>query len=176
MDRARLIWMRTRLLIYLSIALSLSACAAETNSGPSASVRVVEAGWSFGFCLGPCRGALRIDGAELTYRVSDRTGDEVFATNGGSLTARGRATLEALAGALPESLLPTYGCPDCADAGAAYVLVERGDETKRSDYEYPNPPPELAALDAFLKATMESLGTCQATGDVTLGPGCQATP
>lgn len=163
--------------ISLCLGIGLVGCENESASGPSSTAQVTGAGWSFGFCLGPCRGDLELAGAELTYRVSDRTEEQVFVTNHGSLTSRGRGALESLANALPESLLDTYGCPDCADAGAAYVVVERATGTAhRSNYEYPNPPAELEALDGFLKAVMEALGSCVPTEDVSLEAGCVPLP
>jgi hypothetical protein len=145
---------------------------ADNALSPSPSAAVVEAGWSFGFCLGPCRGMLQLNGSELTYRVSDRTGSPVLAENRGRLTSVGASRLQSLAAALPDDLLDTYGCPDCADAGAAYVVLSRESATERADYEYPAPPPDLAPLDAFLKGIMEALGECRPSSDVTIAPGC----
>lgn len=171
--------MRSRGFFLLSGCALLLAygCGEKGASAPSPAVRVPEAGYSFGFCLGPCNGVLEIDGEALTHVVANREGDQVLASNEGSLTSGGAARLAALAAELPEELQDTYGCPDCADAGAAYVVVNRPDAAPmRVDYEYPNPPAELAALDAFLKSVMNALGTCQATSDVVLESTCSPVP
>ena len=168
--------MRRCLALTCFIVLAVAACGSETSSSPSTTVRIEQAGWSYGFCLGPCRGELELDDSELTYRVTDRTGDESFAANRGSLTDQGRATLDALTSALPESLLETYGCPDCADGGAGFLVVTRDDENMRTNYELPSPPSVLASIHAFLRGVMDALGGCVATGDVTVEPGCQALP
>lgn len=158
------------------LMLGVAACGSETSSSPSTTVRIDEAGWSFGFCLGPCRGELQLDDTGLTYRVTDRTGGQQFAANRGSLTSQGKATLDSLASALPESLLETYGCPDCADAGAGFLVITRDNEAMRTTYELPSPPSVLASTHAFLRSVMDALGGCMATDDVTLETGCQALP
>jgi hypothetical protein len=153
-----------------TIAFFSLTCAQDTPT--SASPRVVEAGWSFGFCIGPCRGELDIEGEALALRVTDRTGSQVTAVNRGRLTASGAARLAGLGASLPADLLETYGCPDCADGGASWLTVARDSATRRSEYEYGNPPAELASADGLLKSVMEALGDCRATADVTIEAGC----
>lgn len=167
--------MVSRLLWILVVSVVFSACG-ESASAPSSATRLVEAGWSFGFCLGPCSGRLEVSGDGLSYRVTSRTGDEVFADNRGRLASSGAERLAALLSGLSETLQETYGCPDCADAGAAYVVVSREGESRRSDYEYPSPPAELAALDAFLKGLTDALGRCTSSGDVAVEGGCTPLP
>ncbi|MGH9460449.1 MAG: hypothetical protein ACRD1X_04495 [Vicinamibacteria bacterium] len=163
---------------YIVFALALVAvgCAQSSTSGPSSSVRVAEAGWSFGFCMGPCRGQLALAGAQLTYEVSSRTGDQVFASNRGQLTSQGATRLEYLASGLPEELQETYGCPDCADGGASFLAFVRERESLRTEYEYGNPPAALSAIDGFLKEVMDALGECRATADVTPEGSCTPLP
>jgi hypothetical protein len=154
------------------LVLAAASCSDETATRPSPSAHVVEAGWSFGFCVGPCRGALQVQRQELEYRISSRDGSSVLGLNRGRLTASGAARLAALSAALPPGLQESYGCPDCADAGAAYVVLSRDGANRRSSYEYPRPPAELASLDAFLKAVMDALARCAPTPEVTLSGQC----
>lgn len=149
----------------------LTGCGDDAMSAPSSTVRLLETGWSFGLCLGPCNGTLDVDGRALSYLVESRTG-ELFADNRGELTSTGVSRLRSILAALPKELLDTYGCPDCADAGAAYVVVSRDGSSQRSHYEYPSPPRELAALDAFLKDVMDALGSCEATADAAPSGTC----
>jgi hypothetical protein len=159
----------------LAVVAVLSACG-ERSTTPSPATRLIEAGWSFGFCLGPCTGALEVEGDDLSYRVASRTGDEVLARGHGELTSSGVSRLNALLSALPPDLLETYGCPDCADAGAAYVVLRRDAALHRSVYEYPRPPGELAALDAFLREVMDALGSCQSNSQIRIAGGCTPVP
>lgn len=169
--------MNPRWWVALGALVALSGCGeTETVSAPSTPTRLVEAGWSFGFCLGPCNGRLIVENDALAYRVTSRTGDQLFADNRGRLTSSGAARLAGLVAALPETLQDTYGCPDCADAGAAYVVVSREDASERSTYEYPSPPAALASLDAFLKDLWEALGQCVPSGDVALDGACSPLP
>ena len=163
---------------YAVLALTLAAfgCTDSSTSGPSSSVQIAQAGWSFGFCMGPCRGRLDLAGNQLTYEVSSRTGDEVYATNRGQLSSQGARRLESLASNLPGELQGTYGCPDCADGGASFLTVVRDSESLRTEYEYGNPPADLSAIDGFLKGVMDALGECRATADVTLEGSCTPLP
>jgi len=161
---------------YLLGPLAILAISCAQDSPTSSSARIVEAGWSFGFCIGPCRGELQLDGEASALRVTDRTGNEVFAQNRGRLTSRGSARLLGLAASLPEDLLERYGCPDCADGGASWVTVARESGTRRTEYEYGNPPPELAATDEFLSSVIQALRECRQTADLTLEAGCTPVP
>ena len=167
----------------LGIVVAASAFGCRTASTPTpspgpAAVSIVEAGSSFGFCIGPCLSTLVIDESTspgaLSFRVTDRTGSQVFVANQGRLTASGGERLSSLTRNLPDSLQTTYGCPDCADGGLAYFVVVRGGSPRRVEYEFPSPPGELAALDSFLKGVMSALGLCVATPDVTLDGSCTA--
>lgn len=165
-----------KLVMGLLCAVLLSACGEESATAPSGGAQLVEAGWSFGFCLGPCRGVLSLSGDELSYQVTDRTGEQLLAESQGALSSSGSTRLKTLLAALPVELLAQYGCPDCADAGAAWVVVQRGSSGQRSDYEYPNPPSEVAALDAFLRDVMQALGDCRSSPDVIVAGGCVPLP
>lgn len=161
--------------LFLPLALGLLAGCGSGNE-PSATVTLAEAGWSFGFCLGPCNGTLDVEGTNVSYRVTSREGDAVLAQAGGALTASGSERLGQLLAALPGTLDEQYGCPDCADAGAAYVVVERDGVPHTSTYEYPNPPPELSALDAFVRGVTDALGRCQSTAEVAVVGPCVPLP
>lgn len=161
--------------VALTAVAMLSACG-KSATAPSPATRLIEAGWSFGFCQGPCAGTLEVEGDDLSYRVTGRTGTEVLARGHGELTSPGVSRLNALLSALPSDLLETYGCPDCADGGAAYVLLRRDAATLRSAYEYPSPPRELAALDAFLREVMDALGHCRSSSQLHAATGCTPVP
>lgn len=155
----------------------ISGCVQDRATEPTSfSAVVVEAGWSFGFCIGPCRGDLDVEEVALSYRISDRTGQQAIVMNRASLTAQGAARLSTLAAALPPDLLDRYGCPDCADGGASYLVVARESVSERTEYEHGNPPPELAAIDAFLESLMAALRECRATPDLTPEPACTPLP
>jgi hypothetical protein len=150
------------------------ACASNEVTNPTPTNRVTKAGWSFGFCLGACRGDLSIDADRLDYRMRDRAGEETLLANAGSLTDSGRARLAELATALGATpLQDVYGCPDCADGGAAYLELQRPAGLSTTRYEYRQPPPSLQALDDFLAQVIEALQTCAATSAVQLDAGCQ---
>lgn len=157
-------------ILLAALALFGNSCAQDGLT--SSSARIVDAGSSFGFCIGACRSELALDGASVSLRVTDRTGSQILALNGGRLTSGGSARLAGVAASLPADLLERYGCPDCADGGASWLTVVRERGTQRTEYEFGNPPPELAAADALLSSLISALRSCRATSDLTFEPGC----
>ena len=77
--------------------------------------------------------------------------------------------LAALAGV---SLDPIYGCPDCADGGAAYVNVTRAGAESHHEYEYYEPPGVLVDLDEFVSGAMLNLRTCTSTWYMAVAEEC----
>ncbi len=157
---------------FFAAAFAIFSIGCTEDTLTTSSARIVEAGWSFGFCLGPCRGELDIEGEALALRVTDRTGSQVLALNRGRLTSSASARLVGLGASLPADLLETYGCPDCADGGASWLTVARDSSSRRSEYEYGNPPAELTSADELLTSVMEALRDCRETSEVTLEAGC----
>ena len=99
--------------------------------------------------------------------------DEPLYVNRGALTALGRhridAVFEGLGGV---DLVPVYGCPDCADGGAAYVTLTEDGTTSRHEMEFGNPPGELAELHALAMAMIDALETCVPDELVAIGDDC----
>jgi hypothetical protein len=163
--------MKFEVSVFVLLATASLACMEE---GPtSSSAQLLDAGWSFGFCIGPCISELAISGDVLTLRVSDRQRN-VIAENRGRLTPQGSARLSAIAASLPADLAEQYGCPDCADGGASWVTVVRDGNSRRTQYEHGNPPPPLQAADEFLSTLITALRECRGISDMTLLAGCTA--
>lgn len=136
---------------------------------------LVGTGWSFGMCLGYCYADLRLDGDGLTLTGSDRESTDPIVVNRGELTADGRARLDAaLAGLDPQALEPVYGCPDCADGGAAYLELSRDAGQSRHMMEFGAPPDELAGLDELAMSLITALETCLSDELVTVAVDCVA--
>jgi hypothetical protein len=122
---------------------------------------LVEAGWSFGFCLTYCVADLVIDGDDLSLAGRDRAGEPALYANLGTLTPAGRARLEAALATLGSTPLDTvYGCPDCADGGAAYLDIAHDGVVQRVTMEFDAPPDVLADLYALAMSLSDSLETC----------------
>jgi hypothetical protein len=134
---------------------------------------LVGAGWSFGMCLGLCNADLVIEGEELVLTARDREAAEPLYENRGLLTPAARSriasALEQLSGV---PLDPVYGCPDCADGGAAYLVVERQGGIFRHDMEFGRPPEVLAELDGLATAMMDVLETCVSNELVAVADDC----
>lgn len=141
---------------------------------PSGDMSLVGAGWSFGMCLGYCNADLVVDGDALALTGRDHTLEDPLFVNRGTLTAEAQALIaEAAAGldgVAPETV---YGCPDCADGGAAYLAFLRDGATSRHDMEYGNPPQELAVLEELSMAVVAALEACQSDELVSVAEDCQ---
>ena len=135
---------------------------------------LVSAGWSFGHCIGQCVGELAVDGADLRFTITGHQAeDPVYLDNAGTLTDEGLAAVHSAQAALAdETLEERYGCPDCADGGASHVTLSRYDETSTHTYEFGNPPPPLAELDALLDNLMAALESCSANQLVEIAADC----
>jgi hypothetical protein len=144
---------------------------AEPGTGAS----LLGAGWSFGMCMGYCRADLTVgsDG-HLILAASDPAGTVTLFTNAGSLTAAGSERLAAAVAALANvPLQEVYGCPDCADGGAAYLRLEQGGRVSDHTMEFGAPPAELAELYAMTTAIIGALEACLSNDLVTVAEDCE---
>jgi hypothetical protein len=186
-----------RLLLVVALVLVIAACsddssstadpatttqAPSTTASPDTTVptgpvpEIVGGGSSFGECGGLCVGELRIDRREvsLTRRSWDRS-EQVVAE--GTLSEAARLQLDEMERALTGMQLDdTYGCPDCADGGAAWIDVVPVEAATRATYEFGNAPEVLAGWEDFRREVSEALTTCT-TGDlVTIVEPCATEP
>jgi hypothetical protein len=135
---------------------------------------LIGAGWSFGMCLGYCSADLTIDGDTVVLTGRDRTLEEPVFVNRGTLTAEAQGSIAAaVAGLAGVSLEPIYGCPDCADGGAASLSIVRDGVTSRHDMEYGNPPEELTGLYELTMSIIGALEACQSDTLVTVMDDCE---
>lgn len=135
---------------------------------------LVGAGWSFGMCGGYCTADLVMVDGSLILVGGGWTSDEPLYEHRGTLTAKGNglisAAVEKLRG-LP--LEPVYGCPDCADGGAAYVVLDRDGVSSRHDMEFGRPPEILAQLHELAMAMIDALETCRSDEIVVVSDDCE---
>jgi hypothetical protein len=125
-------------------------------------------------CGGYCTADLvSIDGL-LTLVGSGWTSDEPLYENRGTLTAEGQGLISAAADKLRSVPLESvYGCPDCADGGAAYVVVDLDGVSSRHDMEFGRPPAVLAELHELAMAMIDALETCQSDEMVIVADDCE---
>jgi hypothetical protein len=134
---------------------------------------LVSAAWSFAECFGYCSGTVTFEGNRVTLDAVDREGPTRRIT--GSLDEAAVARLAGTAAAVDVGALePTYGCPDCADGGAATLTFTHAASggTVAATYDFGAPPPELAALDALTAPILAALASCEAADGLTIDPGC----
>jgi hypothetical protein len=152
-----------------------SVSVGQPGPAPSGTTWLSGAGWSFGMCLGYCHADLVVDADDLVLVGRDREQATPLFENRGSLTAEGRAALDAALAALGDTPLePVYGCPDCADGGASYLTLVRDGLASRHDMEHGAPPPELTELDALATTFIDALQACRSGALVTVDDSCVA--
>lgn len=133
------------------------------------------AGWSFGMCLGYCSADLRVDGKALTQTGRDREKETALYENRGQLTPLGISSIESATTDLDGlTLKESYGCPDCADGGAAYLILADGQAESRHDMEFGAPPADLETLYELSAALMAALESCTSSDLVTAAEDCVA--
>jgi hypothetical protein len=135
----------------------------------------VGAGWSFGMCGGYCMADLILDGDQLVLTGRSRLNEDPLYVHRGTPTAE---ALERLVNATKKldtvALEPVYGCPDCADGGAAYLTLERQGVASRHEMNFGNPPEVLADLHGISMALINSLESCTSGDLVTVADDCEA--
>ncbi len=116
-------------------------------------------------CGGFCLGDLHVEGDDVVFVAGSNMRSEPLFVNRGILTAAGRDRLESALADLGDTPLDdVYGCPDCADGGAAYVTLDREGTITRHSMEYGRPPTELTALREFTGDVIEALTACSDPG------------
>jgi hypothetical protein len=135
---------------------------------------LVGAGWSFGMCAGYCLADLIVEGDRVILTGGSNMTDTLLFVNEGTLTAEALSRIAEALEALGDSPLePSYGCPDCADGGAAYLTIMRDGATTRHQMEFGAPPAELAELYDLSLSVIAALETCETNELVTVGAQCQ---
>ena len=132
------------------------------------------AGWSFGMCAGYCLADLVLEGDRVVLTGGRNMTDALLFVNEGTLTPEALSRITAALETLGDTPLePSYGCPDCADGGAAYLTLMRDGATTRHQMEFGNPPMELAELYDLSLSIIAALETCQTDDLVSVAPECQ---
>lgn len=117
---------------------------------------VVNYGTSFGMCVGPCRKEMNFLNGEVSFTV--------FYTEGRGATGGTPKTYkETLDATLQNSLIKSIdydafkklngvvGCPDCADGGAEWVEIMKGDSKHKVTFEFGKAPKEIESLVTVLR-------------------------
>ena len=149
------------------------------HASPHATRSSSARGRSFGECLGSCFFNVTIDASDdgacdvaaLTICQSD--GIDCREPQRGTLTPAGHARARELAAALVGvSLMPVYGCPDCADGGASFATIRRAGSESEHSWEFSNAPSVLTDVDTFVQGLVDTLRTCTSNEHVDVAPEC----
>lgn len=136
-------------------------------------VTLVGAGWSFGMCGGYCQADLVLEDGAVVLTGAGWTSPDPLFLNRGTLTSHGRNRVAvAVAGLGNVPLEDVYGCPDCADGGAAYLVLVREEVVSRHNMDFGRPPDILAELHMLALSIIDALETCRSDQLVEVAEDC----
>ena len=136
-----------------------SVSSAERTSSDSLTIRT---GTSFGMCAGYCVKDYVINGTALDLTMLSRNKAQTSPKSCQKTINQARwdslktmADLDAFS-KQPERL----GCPDCADGGAEYIELQRGDQKHRVTFEYGQTIPGFESLVSALRSQRKEFDEC----------------
>lgn len=155
----------------------LSACAptrGPSGEGGSGQFAGLTWGYYFGNCWGDCLAeiVLEEDGS-FTGRRYGQDGLE-YLTAAGTTRELWFETLDSTWEELDRGALEeVYGCPDCADGGGEYFIYGDGQSPERSDWQYSQPPAELAPLQQQMSQLWSDISGCGTSQAVAAYTNCE---
>ncbi|WP_460471007.1 hypothetical protein [Emticicia fontis] len=118
---------------------------------------VVKYGTSFGMCLGPCKKEIALVNDEAAFTVF-QNGGRGIETGGDPKTYTEKLTADYITAILNSADLEALkkldeviGCPDCADGGAEWVEITKGDSKYKVTFPYGSDVKEIAPLLKLLR-------------------------
>jgi hypothetical protein len=139
------------------VAILLFSCQkSEVEIAASNSDLTIKTGTSFGFCFGECQKELTITPLLATFVVK-KSG------KGGSNSTIARTCENKISGIewgnisqqvdyqAFSKISETIGCPDCADGGAEWIEIQKGNETHRVTFEFNQDVKEFNSLLKILR-------------------------
>jgi hypothetical protein len=123
----------------------------------------IKSGQSFGFCVGKCFSEISIKGKIVTLLVKETSSkgnsnikNEYTFTD--QLTDAQVSELNKVFDLAKFNSKPeTIGCPDCADGGAEWISIEKGESVKKVTFEYGKDVPQLEKLVILLRNERNAL-------------------
>lgn len=139
----------------LCLVISLAASSCKTPV-------LLSHGTSFGHCAGYCHQQITLSEKEVTYAQRKNGAQPDIRKCVQPLSSGTRSQLMALFNEKAFNQLDSViGCPDCADGGAEWVEVKKGNHTKRVTFEYRHAPEQLSGLVAEMKKLQDGMEGCQ---------------
>ena len=151
-----------RILIFSLITLFFFCSACSDELGSDGEIVEVRYGTAFGECIGYCLQNLTIDESSIAYTksgwvdsiravtCSEDLSVDVWRSLTNSIDMQGFYEL-------PE----TIGCPDCADGGAEWLMIEAASgRIHKVTFEYHGAPATLDNILLFLRQQLEQADNC----------------
>jgi len=121
-------------------------------------ITTIEYGKSFGECIGYCNYSIALTENSLNYKIAswDNNGQYPEISRTVEIDSAIWFELkEEIDFLLFRNLDEVIGCPDCADQGAEWVMIETSNISHQVTFEYENEPEEIEDLVESLRDLME---------------------
>ena len=147
-------------LLVATLLVALNACDNDdTDSYSKQELTIVKYGTSFGLCLGYCINSITLNNNTIVFTKSGWQLEEQLPDITLS-TAIDSKYLSAISNHITfdtfTKLDQTIGCPDCADGGAEWIEIQKGDSIYKVTFEYFNEPDELQPIIAYLRSYLHA--------------------
>lgn len=146
-----------RILAFLLLTLSLSACKTKQSSQTESEISEITYGTHFGHCRGICRRELHFTKTESWFVTA---GNDLKA-NPETISPRewDKSYWNKLTDQFPKTAFTkedeVIGCPDCADGGKEYIAITTTKGTYKVTFEFTSEQKQLEPVLARLRALME---------------------
>ncbi|AQG81494.1 hypothetical protein [Spirosoma montaniterrae] len=158
--------MKATLFILLTSLLFVHCSGSSSPSPDGDKPAVIRTGTSFGMCLGiACRKDYTFNGTSVT--LTQQAGGRPQPQSSPimcdkTISAADWDALQSLANFDSFAKQPSrLGCPDCADGGAEYIELQRGDSVYRITFEFGRTIPGFEPLVEALRKQREAFDSCK---------------
>lgn len=148
--------MKKQLIVAMILSTFFAAGCEVDSQTPDSQSLVVNYGTSFGMCIGACRKEISVEKDKTTFTVYVSQG-----RGGANPTTQtyNEKNTNNLSNELSQNLDyeafmkldERIGCPDCADGGAEFVEIIKGDRKHKVTFEYGKSPKEIVKLVTILR-------------------------
>ena len=149
-------------LLFLMILGRCNPTTVSSEERPSTDALTIRTGSSFGMCVGYCVKDYVLNGTNVDLTMISRSKTQTSPKScQKTISQESWDSLKRLADLDAFSKQPErLGCPDCADGGAEYIELERGDQKHRVMFEYGQTIPGFESLVDALRSQRKAFDEC----------------
>ncbi|WP_345949352.1 hypothetical protein ABDD95_21125 [Mucilaginibacter sp. PAMB04274] len=147
----------TVIITIITAGLLLSGCDKENVSSSDS----IKYGTSFGMCAGYCNNEVTVKQSGVQLIRKKNGGPETKTCQKSLTEEQWKQIIDKIDFEKFSKLNAVYGCPDCADGGAEWIEIQRGQTKHKVTFEYHGEPEALKGYIADLRQQMASFEDCK---------------